>query len=72
MRREVRFHSNGGEDDKRAVYLLMKSDIPYTNYGPTPDYPTPNIEYGNLKYVGLDEIKEFILGWKNNNLPTLD
>lgn len=67
--KEIRLFSNGSEEDRKAFDLLQKAKIPFANYGPTSEDPTPYIEYGFWRYQGLDGIKSLIFDWKNDTLP---
>lgn len=68
---KVRFYSNGTEEDKKALRLLRKENIPYVNLGPISEKETPIIRYGFWEYFGLEAIQRFISGWKLGRLPPL-
>jgi len=46
MPAKIKLYSNGYEDDKRAITLLLKENIPFVNYGPISEPITPLLEYG--------------------------
>jgi len=72
MPAKIKLYSNGYEDDKRAITLLLKENIPFVNYGPISEPITPLLEYGYWRYFGYNEIQKFVNCWKNNSLPSLE
>ena len=69
---KVKLFSNGGKEDKEAFFLLLNNEIPFINFGPTSDTPTPIVEYGHWKYIGLEQINQFVSRWKTGELPSLN
>ena len=51
---------NTGEEDRKAYLALKESGIPCEFYGPTLEEPTPVLDVGYQKFVGVREIKKFI------------
>jgi hypothetical protein len=64
------FYSNCNEEDREAERLLKEAGIPCSKFGPTLVEETPTVEWGFLKYVGIEEIKDFIGRWKKDDLPS--
>ena len=64
--------SNGGGEDKEALFLLMEASIPFVNIGPTTEDPTPYVEYGHWRFFGLEGVKKFVERWKGGDLPQVD
>lgn len=50
---------NSKEEDRKAYFLLMESNIP-CDYRPPSEEPTPLLLVGFRKYVGLQEIKGYL------------
>lgn len=72
MPKKVKLYSNGHEEDKKVINLLLEARIPFINYGPISESKTPILEYGYWKFYGYDEIQEFVILWKENKLPNLE
>lgn len=51
---------NTGKEDKEAYLALKASGIPCEFYGPTLEEPTPVLDVGYQKLIGVREIKKFI------------
>jgi hypothetical protein len=57
-----------------AAALLRDANIPYWFIGPTYSLQAAErthvvLDFGSLRYHGVDGIKEFIQEWQNKNLP---
>lgn len=68
----VIFLSKGMEDDVEAMRLLKEAGIPFVNCGPTSEEKTPLLYYGHWIFQGLQDVKDFVEGWKTGKLPPLD
>ncbi len=67
-----RLYCNIGEEDKKALQLLMNAGIPYIDLGPTSEEPTPFLEYGFWRFSRIKGIQEFISLWQKKELPPID
>jgi len=65
-KKTIFLYSNGKDEDIEAYQLLKKANIPFKNFGPTNDEQTPYIEFGYWKYIGLNEITQFVNNYVNN------
>ncbi|MHA1285729.1 MAG: hypothetical protein ACTSQG_10645 [Promethearchaeota archaeon] len=72
MPKKVKLYSNGHEDDRKAIALLLKENIPFVNYGPISESITPMLEYGYWRFYGYDAIEDFVRQWKEDKLPNLE
>jgi len=68
----TKLYVNGGDEDVTAVRLLSRAQIPYVDLGPIEGEKTPFLEYGYLRFQGIQGIQEFIGQWCNKSLPPLD
>ena len=67
----IRLLSNNTTDDQETFKLLKSAEIPFEVFGPTSGDPTPVLFYKGWEFHGLEEVKNFIEGWKTGNLPPL-
>jgi len=63
--------ANHSREDKEAIRLLHETRVPFENMGPSWETPTPFLEYGPWKFVGIEGIKHFIDIWTDDNLPPI-
>ncbi len=66
---KISIYSNGTQEDREAERLLKEAGIECLHFGPTSEDPTPFVKFGDWKYVGLAEIRDFVKKWKENRLP---